>query len=306
MLHQGGVLGVRDIAGVENIVGIPGLGVIAEGAQILAARDHKGLVGVAAGDLADPFEVLVLRQTAERVIILPFYNAGHLVKDALVGGNALHVLPAVVGDADLVQRNAQLFADEAALVVADGEHPLCEPFGGQAVYPELEAEKALVGIHDERADVVQHHNTALCQQHIAGKADIKGVGAAQISGQYGQIVEIFDGLERHKPDVFQLRQVDGAAVVPVGDADIQTGALDELVQTHHSFIDIARDAGDVVAQHRAVDDDGVQSSSSFSQWEQSSSSCCQSAMRRSQYSFSSRSKRSSLKERLCSRISSLE
>ena len=92
-----------------------------------------------------------------------------------------------------------------------------------------------------------------------------------------------------------------------GDILLDDGkALDELVQTHHSFIDIARDAGDVVAQHRAVDDDGVQSSSSFSQWEQSSSSCCQSAMRRSQYSFSSRSKRSSLKERLCSRISSLE
>ena len=216
------------------------------------------------------------------------------------------MLPAVVGDADFIQRDAELFADEVALVVADCEHPLGKPLRGQTVYPELEAEKALVGVHDQRADIVQHSDAALGQQHIAGQAYIKRVGTAQIGGQHSQIVKIFDRFQRHQLDVFQLRQVNGAAVVAVGNPHIQAGALNEFIQPDDGLIDIARDAGDIITQYRAVDDDGVQSSSSFSQWEQSSNSCCQSAMRRSQYSFSSRSKRSSLKLRLCSRISSLE
>ena len=169
-----------------------------------------------------------------------------------------------------------------------------------------EAEKALVGVHDQRADIVQHGDAALGQQHIAGQAYIKRVGTAQVGGQHSQIVKIFDRFQRHQLDVFQLRQVNGATVVAVGNPHIQAGALNEFVQPDDGLIDIARDAGDIITQYRAVDDDGVQSSSSFSQWEQSSNSCCQSAMRRSQYSFSSRSKRSSLKLRLCSRISSLE
>ena len=201
-------------------MGVLRLGVVAKGTQVLAARDDKCLVGAAAGDLSDPLEVFMLCQTAEGVEVLPFFDAGHLVKNALVGGDVLHVLPAVVGDADLVQRDAELLADEVPLVVADREHPLGEPFGGQAVYPELEAEKALVGIHDQRADVVQHHDAAAGQQHIAGKAHVKRMGAAQVGGQHGQIVKIRDGLERHQPDVFQLRQMDGPPVVAVGNADV--------------------------------------------------------------------------------------
>ena len=77
-----------------------------------------------------------------------------------------------------------------------------------------------------------------------------------------------------------------AAIVAVGDAHVQAGALDELVQPHYCLVDIAGDAGDIIAQDSAVDDNGVQICSSFSQWEQSSSN------------------RSSLKARLCSRISS--
>jgi hypothetical protein len=76
---------------------------------------------------------------------------------------------------------------------------------------------------------VQHHDAAAGQQHIAGKAHVKRMGAAQVGGQHGQIVKIRDGLERHQPDVFQLRQMDGPPVVAVGNADVQAGALDQLV-----------------------------------------------------------------------------
>ena len=93
-------------------MGVLRLGVVAKGTQVLAARDDKRLVGAAAGDLSDPLEVFMLCQTAEGVEVLPFFDAGHLVKNALVGGDVLHVLPAVVGDADLVQRDAELLADE--------------------------------------------------------------------------------------------------------------------------------------------------------------------------------------------------
>ena len=192
------------------------------------------------------------------------------------------MLPAVVGHADLIQRNAELIVDELALVIADGEHLLRKPLGGQAVYPEFEAEKAAVGIHDDGADIVQHNNAAAGHEHIAGKADEKRMLTPQIGGQHGHIVKILDRFQRHQLDVFQLRQVDRAAIVAVGDAHIQAGALDELVQPYDGFVHIAGDAGNIIAQHSAVDDNGVQTCSSFSQWEQSSSSCCQSAMRRVQ------------------------
>mgnify|MGYP001777871495 CR=1 FL=1 len=89
-------------------------------------------------------------------------------------------------------------------------------------------------------------------------------------------------------DISKLRDATSHAVqavgdvVAAGDAHIEAGAREQFVQPHDVFIDIARDAGDVVAQHRAVDDDGVQTSSSLSQWEQSRSSRCQSCMRRAQ------------------------
>ena len=194
--------------------------------------------------------------------------------------------------------------DKLALVIADGEHPLCKPFGGQAVHPELEAEKAAVGIHNKGADVVQHNNAAAGHEHITGKADKERMLAPQIGRQHRHVIKIFDRLERYQLDIFQFRQMNLAAIVAVGDAHVQAGALNELVQPHYCLVDIAGDAGDIIAQDSAVDDNGVQICSSFSQWEQSSSSCCQSAMRRVQYSLISRSNRSSLKARLCSRISS--
>ena len=42
------------------------------------------------------------------------------------------VAPSFAGpfiNADLIQRDAQLIVDKLALVIADGEHPLCKLFG---------------------------------------------------------------------------------------------------------------------------------------------------------------------------------
>ena len=126
------------------------------------------------------------------------------------------------------------------------------------MHPKLEAEKAPVGVHDQRADVVQHHHAVPRHQHIAGKAHKKGAVPAQVGGQHKQVVAVPDGLERHHPDVFHGRQVQRAAVVPVGQAHIQAGAFQKRIQPGDHLVDIAGDAGDLIAQNCAVDDDGSQ------------------------------------------------
>ena len=265
VLHQRFVLGVRHIAGVKDIAGIFGsicFGA-AKGSKVLAAGHNKGFIRVAGGNLAHPLKVFVPGQASQCVIVFFFLHAGQLVKHRHVRLDVLQMLPAVIGHTDLIQWDAQPLADQVALVITDGEHPPGKPFGGKAVEPELEAEKCTVGFHYQGADIMQHHHAAAGHEHIAGKANVKGVVFAQVARQHHQIVTILNGLERNNFDVFQFGQVQRAAIVPVAQPHIQAGALQQGVQPGHNFIHKARNARDGVTQHCAIDHNGVHSSASL-------------------------------------------
>ena len=101
----------------------------------------------------------------------------------------------------------QPIADEPALVIADGVNPPGKSPHAQAVHPELEPEKAAVGIHNERADIMQDDGAVPGHEHIAGKPQEKRLMLAQILRQHDKVITVFDRLERYDADVLQRRQL---------------------------------------------------------------------------------------------------
>ena len=279
VLHQRLVLCIGHITGIENIFrvlcGIRFL--TAKGSQILAPCHDKGLVGVAGGHFPNPAEIFMPGQTAQRIVVFLFGQTGHLVKDALVRFDTLHVFPAVVGQADFIERNVEFVMNQLTLVLADGIDPLRKMFGGKAVEPEFEAEKSAVGIHHQRADIVKYDHAAVGHQHIAGKAHIKRMVPAQVAGQHKQVIAVFDCLKGNHADIFERRDLKRAPVIPIAKPNIQAGALKQLIQPGDYLINIAWNAGDGVTQDGSVDNNGIQRLFSFPLWEQSYSSCCQSS-----------------------------
>ena len=111
MGHQRFGLTVGDIAEVEHVGQVGQPQALGLGGQAATTRNGKYRVGLCLGRAQHPGEVFVFQQVRHAEIVRTPLQLRMLGKNAVIGCQALHLLPGVVDDVHFFQRHTVIFVN---------------------------------------------------------------------------------------------------------------------------------------------------------------------------------------------------
>ena len=253
--HQAFGFAIADIAQVDYVGQVGQTQAPGFLGQAAAARDSKHCIGLGLGGPQHPGEVLVFQQVRHAEIVPALLQLRVPGKHAVIGRDALHLLPGVVDNIHFFQRHTVVFVDlrlgkfryrnNALGLLGNAAVLQAVPRGAQPVAAGVPI-KILPGAV---ADIVHHRNTGKPEPRddVAGSQPL---GAALF--QVARVVQLLPGkalagAERHNFYVGVCGRFD-----PLRHNDLHQPRRDDGIQRGQKLNGVALDARDSLGKKRAI------------------------------------------------------